>query len=267
MAKPARRGVDGGLAPHTMVSSRRSKWPTSPLVGARMPPDIDWLIAYLAKINRTNRPIEVIVKHAFGIRGRLLDLRVRGRGTYCLQGNIKDGFRVEPKPADRGLANELARLERAARSGSNARWIKAWAAVSPRCRDLVWRPTPPRVIKRKFDKSGRLTGFKRGPLQEEMIGIDGVLIGPRAVGALVAIVEARRSLAATNQDDRRGNKRNEAAVVLAAAMRSAVFELTGRVGFTRDPLEDSCSGPLVELGAAAAARFGIRIGWRLTATK
>ena len=74
------------------------------------------------------------MKHAFGINSRLLDLRVRGRGAYDLKGSIKSGFRVRPRSANRGLANELARLERAARSGSKARWIRAWAAVSPRCR-------------------------------------------------------------------------------------------------------------------------------------
>ena len=171
------------------------------------------------------------------INGRLLDLRVRGRGTYDLKGSIKRGFRVGPRSADRGLANELARLERAARSGSKARWIRAWAAVSPRCRDLVWHPAPPPVVKREFDEGGRLISFERVALQEEMVGIDGVLIGPRPANVLAAIVEARRNLAATNRDDRRGNKRNDAADAIAATIRAAVFDLTGRIGFTRDPVD------------------------------
>ena len=100
MAKPARRAADVG-----------SKWQINPLVGAKVPPDVDWLIAQLAKINSTNRPNKVVVEHAFGINGRLLHLRIRERGSYKLHGNIKDGFRLEPKPADRGPANELARLE------------------------------------------------------------------------------------------------------------------------------------------------------------
>jgi hypothetical protein len=254
MARPARRAVGVG-----------SKWQINPLVGAKVPPDIDWLIAQLAKINSKNRLNKVVVEHAFGISGRLLHLRIRKRGTYKLHGKIKDGFRLEPKPADRGLANELSRLERAARSGSKARWIKAWAAVSPRCRDLVWHPPP--IIKREFDESGRLISFQRAAMQQKMVGIDGVLIGPRATDALAAIVQARRSLAATPPDDRRGNQRNDDADALAAAIRSAVFDLTGRAGVTRDPIRDTYSGPLVHLGAAVDAHFGTRICWRLTATK
>jgi hypothetical protein len=94
-----------------------------------------------------------------------------------------------------------------------------------------------------------------------------VLIGPCATDALAAIIQARRSLAATSPDDRRGNKRNHEADALAAAIRSAVFDLTGRVGVTRDPVRDTYSGPLVNLGVAVDAHFGTRIRWRLTATK
>ena len=256
MAKPARRAADVG-----------SKWQINPLVGAKVPHDVDWLITQLAKINSTNRPNKVVVEHAFGINGRLLHLRIRERGSYKLHGNIKDGFRLEPKPANRGPANELARLESAARSGSKARWIKAWAAVSPRCRNLVWHPAPPPIIKREFSESGRLISFQRADMQQKMVGIDGVLIGPCATDALAAIIQARRSLAATSPDDRRGNKRNHEADALAAAIRSAVFDLTGRVGVTRDPVRDTYSGPLVDLGVAVDAHFRTRICWRLTATK
>lgn len=242
-------------------------WPFNTLAGDEVPPDVDWLIGRLANINSTNRPDATVVRHAFGIKSRLLDLRVRGRGTYNLKGSINKGFRVQPRGANRGLANELTRLERAARSGSKARWIRAWAAVSPRCRTLVWHPAPPPVVKREFDESGRLISFERAPLQEKIVGIGGVLTGPRPANVLAAIVAARRNLAVTDRDDRRGNRRNDAADALAAAIRSAVFDLTGRVGFTRDPVEDTYSGPLVELGAAFDAQFGTRICWRLTATK
>jgi hypothetical protein len=242
-------------------------WPVNQLAGDEVPPDVDWLIGQLVNLNSTNLPDEVVVRHAFAINSRLTDLRIRGRGTYDLKGSIKRGFRVGPRPADRGLANELERLERAARSGSKARWIRAWAAVSRRCRDLVWRPALPPIITREFNETGRLISFQRAATQNKMVGIDGVLIGPRATDALAAIVEARRGLAATNRDDRRGNKRNDTADALAAAIRAAVFDLTGRVGFTRDPVEDAHSGPLVELGAAFDAHFETRIGWRLIATK
>jgi hypothetical protein len=242
-------------------------WPVNPLAGDKVSPDVDWLIGHLAKINSTNRPNEVVVKYASGISSCLLDLRVRGRGTYDLKGSIKGGFRVRPQTANRGRANELVRLERAARSGSKARWIRAWAAVSPCCRTLVWHPAPPPVIKREFDENGRLISFERAPLQEEIVGIDGVLIGPRPTNVLAAIVAARRNLAATDRDDRRGNKHNDAALALATAIRAAVFDLTGRVGFTRDPVEDTYSGPLVEFGADFDAQFGTRIWWRLTTTK
>lgn len=245
----------------------KAPWPFNTLAGDEVPLDVDWLIGRLANINSTNRPDTTVVRHAFAINSRLLDLRVRGRGTYDLKGTIKSGFRVRPRLADRGLANELARLERAARSGSKVRRIRAWAAVSPRCRTLVWHPAPPPVIKRKFHESGRLISFERAKMLDEMVGIDGVLVGPRAAGALAAIVEARRNLAGTDRDDRRGNKRNDAANALAAAIRAAVVDLTGRVGFTRDPVEDTHSGPLVELGAAFDEHFETRICWRLTATK
>lgn len=242
-------------------------WPINPLAGAAVPPDVDWLIDSLAKINSTNRPDETVVRRAFTINGHLLNVRVRGSGSYDLIGSIKNGFRAEPRSADRGLANELARLERAARSGSKARWIRAWAAVSPGCRALVWQPAPPAVIKREFDESGRPIGFERAALQEEIIGIDGVLIGPRPANVLAAIVEAHRNLAARDRNQRRGNKLNDVADALAAAIRSAVFDLTGRVGFTRNPVEEINFGPLVELGAAFDAHFGTRICWRLTAKK
>ncbi|MGY4310992.1 hypothetical protein [Bradyrhizobium sp. JR3.5] len=243
-------------------------WSINPLAGAAVPPDVDWLIGYLAKINSTGRPNETVVQHAFSVNSRLLDLRARGGGTYDLKGNIKKGFRVGPRLADRGLANELARLERAARSRSKGRWIKAWAAVSPRCRHLVWHPprTPVIKVKRKL-KFGLLVGFRRPSLRHKLVGIDGVLIGPPALDALAGIMEARCRLANTPADDRRGNQRNEAANGLAAAIRFAVFELTGRVGFTDDRVQDTCTGPLVALGAAVDAHFGTRIGWRLMASK
>ena len=237
-------------------------WPINPLAGDTMSPDVDWLIRQLANIHSTDRPDEKSCKHAFGIYGRLLDLRVRGGGTFDLKGDIKKGFRIGPRRADRGLANELVRLERAARSGSQVRWIKAWAAVSPRSRDLVWRPTRPPVVKRKF-KNGQLVEFRRAAPRHKMVGIDGVLVGPRAGDAIAAIVEARRNLATTPRDDRRGNRCNDAADALATAIRAAVFDLAGRVGFTRDPVEDTDSGPLVELGAAFDTQFGTRICWRL----
>jgi hypothetical protein len=242
-------------------------WPVNPIAGDMVPPDVDWLIVRLANINSTNRPNEVVAKHAFSICSGLLDLRVRGRGTYDLKGSIKSGFRVQPRAANRGLAHELTRLERAARSGSKVRWIRAWTAVSPRCRTLVWHPAPPPVIKRKFDENGRLISFERAEIQEEIVGIDGVLIAPRATAALAAIVKARRNLAATPPDVRRGKKRNDEADALAAAIRSAVSDLTGRVGFTRDPVKDTYSGPLMELGAAVDAHFRTCICWRLTASK
>ena len=245
----------------------KAPWPFNTLAGDEVPPDVDWLIGRLANINSTSRPDATVVRHAFGISSRLLDLRVRGRGAYDLMGSIKSGFRVQPREANRGLANELTRLERAARSGSKARWIRAWAAVSPRCRTLVWHPTPPPVVKREFKESGRLISFERAPLQEKIVGVDGVLIGPRPANVLAAIVEARRNLAATDRDDRRGNKRNDAADATAATIRAAVFDLTGRVGFTRDPVKDTFSGPLVDLGAAFDAHFGTRICWRLTVAK
>lgn len=242
-------------------------WRINPLFGTAVSPEVDWLIGSLANINSTSRPDETVVRHAFSIRGHLLELG-RGGGSYDLKGSIKKGFQVRPRSADRGLANELTRLERAARSGSKARWIKAWAAVSPRCRHLVWHPDRPPVVKVKRElKSGRLVGFRRPSLRHNMVGIDGLLIGPRASDALTGIVEARCSLANTPADHRRGNLRNDAANALAVAIRSAVLELTGRVGFTDDRVQDTRKGPLVELGAAIDARFGTRIGWRLTATK
>jgi hypothetical protein len=261
--RAARRQAHFGVA---STAQMKAPWPFNTLAGDEVPPDVDWLIGRLANIS-TSRPDATVVRHAFGINSRLLDLRVRGRGTYDLRGSVKSGFRVRPRPADRGLANELVRLERAARSGSQARWIRAWAAVSPRCRALVWHPAPPPVINREFDESGRLIRFERAALQEEMVGIDGVLIGPRPTNVLLAIVEARRYLAATDRNKRRGNTRNDAADALAAAIRSAVFDLTGRAGFTRDPVKDTYSGPLVELGGAFDTQFGTRISWRLTATK
>jgi hypothetical protein len=249
------------------ISVAASTAEMNPLVGDWVPRDVDWLIGQLAKINSTNLPDETVVRHALGIYSRLIDLRIREHGSHDLRGSIKKGLRVKPRAAKRGLANELARLERAARSGSKGRWIRAWAAFSPRCRQLVWHPALPPVIKCEFDESGRLISFERAAPQEEMVGIDGVLAGPRAANLLAAIVAARCNLAVTDRDDRRGNKRNDAADALAAAIRSAVFDLTGRVGVTRDPVEDRSSGPLVELGAAFDARFRTRICWRLIATK
>jgi hypothetical protein len=243
-------------------------WPVNPIAGAAMPPAVDWLIGHLANINSTGRPDETVVRHAFGISSWLLDVRFPRGGTYDLKGSIKEGFRVLPRKADRGLANELARLERAARSGSKARWIKAWAAVSPLCRHLAWHPAHPSVVKvQRQLEFGRLVGFRRPPLRHKMVGINGLLIGPRAADALPRIVEARSSLANTPADDRRGNQRNDAANALAAAIRLAVFDLTGRVGLTRDPVADIISGPLVELGAAVDTRFGTRVSWRLTEAK
>lgn len=259
--------AEEGVSSVASTAEMDPPWPVNPLAGDGVPPDVDWLSGHLASINITNQPNETVVSHAFGINSRLIDLRIPERGSHDLRGSIKKGFRVEPRAANRGLANELARLERAARSGSKGRWIRAWAAVSPHCRKLVWHPAPPPVIKREFDKSGRRISFERAPLQEKMVGIDGVLIGPRPANVLAAIVAARRNLAATDRDDRRGNKRNDAADALAAAIRAAVLDLTGRVGFTRDPVRDTSSGPLVELGAAFDAHFGTRISWRLTVTK
>ena len=94
----------------------KGRWPINPLAGAAVPPDVDWLIGSLAKINSTSRPDETVVRHAFSISGRLLDLRHRGGGTHDPKGSIKKRLPVRPRPTDRGHANEHTPLQRAART-------------------------------------------------------------------------------------------------------------------------------------------------------
>jgi hypothetical protein len=221
-----------------------------------VPSEVNWLIDHLAKINSTGRSDDVLVQYACKIMYCVTALRFRGRGPVRVVGNTEDRFVVrEAIVATGGLARQLLRLERAARSGSMARWMKAWAASSLACRRLVWRPDPPPFVR-------SATGIARGKLRN-IVGIDGVLIGPRPADALPAIISARRALTSRPPGERQGNKPNQEAAAVADALRSVVRDLTGRVGVTNDRIAGKTTGALVHFGAAFDDRFGTQISWRL----
>ena len=204
-------------------------------------PDIDWLINYLAQLNKTGRSEAIIVKHAFRIAFDWTMLRFREqRSPINLAGSIKYGFRPHLRSKTRvGLAKELKRLDRAARSGSLNRWLKAWAAATDECQRLVWRP---------------LVGKKP-------VGIQDLFICPRPSDAISAIAHARGDLASTPANDRRGNKSNSEAVALTRAMQAAVLDLTGRVGINRSWIHTP--GLLPDFGRAFDKRFNAGITPRL----
>jgi hypothetical protein len=223
-----------------------------------VPPDLDWLINSLAVLNVTGQADAVIVGHARAILYLLVALRYRGRGAVKVDGSSKAGFKVTGRTtAAEGLAKQLARLERAARSGSLARWLKAWGATSLEARRLVWRA--------EYGPVARLPdqpGFTRARLKNAL-GVGGRFIGPRAADALLAIVQARKELAASPLNARRGNRQNQEADELAAAIKAAVLELTGRIGITFNPVTGKATGPLVDFGAAFDRHFDTQINWRL----
>jgi hypothetical protein len=219
-------------------------------------PDVDWLIKYLASLNRTGRSDGDIMRHAREIMYLRTALRHRGRGPVSLLGNVKSGFIVgKPIAKAEGLAKELQRLESAARSGSLTRWLRAWAAASLECRRLVWHPEPPPLVRSE-------NGFTRAKLKG-IVGADGVLIGPRPVDALLAIIRARRMLARVPSNKRQGKKRYEEAEALANAIQTAIRDLTGRAGRTDNRITGQTTGPLPDFGSAFDTRFGTGIRWRL----
>src|ERR1035441_2594557 len=59
-----------------------------------VPPERDWLITYLAKINTMRCADAVILQHARNINWHLNALRLSGNGRYSLVGNTKVGVAV-----------------------------------------------------------------------------------------------------------------------------------------------------------------------------
>jgi hypothetical protein len=222
-----------------------------------VPPDVDWLINSLAVLNVTGQADAVIVRHARAILYLLTALRYRGRGAVKVAGSGKAGFEVTGRTtAAEGLAKQLARLERAARSGSLARWLKAWGATSLEARRLIWAPALVNDLPRRNIAGHRLAD-RRAP-----VGVGGHFIGPRPADALPVIVQARKELAAKPLNARRGNRLNREADELANVIKAAVLELAGRIGITFNPVTGKATGPLVEFGAAFDERFGTQINWR-----
>ncbi|NOJ40313.1 hypothetical protein [Bradyrhizobium australiense] len=232
-----------------------------------VPPDVDWLINELVKINSEGRSDNVIVQHAREIAYRLTALRARELGPLNLAGSIKDGFTTSKRTTEsEGPASELERLERAALSGPT-RWIKAWSATSLEVRRLIWRPEWGPVVRQyrdlHADETGpRKVGFTRAKPQD--LGIEGsALIGPRPEDVLHEIRRVRRELEVAPAADRQGNKSNGEAKALANIVRAAVVDLCGRRTVTDNRHTGETTGPLADFGAAFDDRFRTHIRWRL----
>ena len=237
----------------------KASWVTNALTGEEVSPDLDWLIDRLASLNPLavkDRP-DVIARHAHQVYGSWLALRWRGdTNAYKIKGEQRPrAVRIDAK---RGLANDLRRLRRAARSKSDKRWRAAWLGVSGKTRSL-FDPAPPSIVKRnQLDEAGRLVLIERADLdvsnlkQVRVRGLHALM--PTAAAALPLIEGAIRKLGPAA--DRRKRQSDDYFDEFVGAVCLAHRELTGAVGITWNTNAGKFDGVLVELGRDIVARFG-----------
>ena len=101
----------------------------------------NWLVA-LNPLASKDRPA-VVEYHAHQIRGHWLTYRYRGDNA-AIEIRGRQRPRAVRVGTERGTANELRRLLRAARGKSDKRWVTAWLGVSSKTHGLIgWKPWLP----------------------------------------------------------------------------------------------------------------------------
>jgi hypothetical protein len=130
-------------------------WPTDPKTRRRYPPDQYFLIRLLSDWSDDRRLVDY---HAGEILFVWNLLRIKGK-SLKISGDSRKGYKAAWQPAENGLAKDLKRLERAARSRSLRVWLNACAGVSAKARRHV-EPIAPHVIERTTK------GFRRAKLRD-----------------------------------------------------------------------------------------------------
>jgi hypothetical protein len=148
----------------------------NPIMGELVLPELDFLINRLAQINSTDALL--VIEHARKIHTAYQLLRGRpDQHGFKIKGKIRR--RADPVPATRGLKDDLQRLLKAARGGSAKEWQSAYLGVSGAARTAI-APPAPAVLERQIDPTGKLTGFRRAPVN--MISMKLVKVARLTVG-------------------------------------------------------------------------------------
>jgi hypothetical protein len=186
-------------------------WRLNPISGRTEPPKLDWLISYLWKLRTTGIAHEIVMRHAFQIYAWCDELRLQNDLTTHKIGEKPAGnFYATHGISKIGPAKELARLERAAKSGNFKQWLRAWAATPTRTIRLVYKGRRPEWAL-SFSASGG--GY--------------TVVAPRAVDALPSI---RRSIKELRQVAVAKKRQRQIDPILSAATNAfveAFREITG----------------------------------------
>jgi hypothetical protein len=227
--------------------------------GEAVSPDFAWLIDRLAALNppgAIDRPA-VVEYRAHQIRGYWLTWHRRGDNAAIKITGRQRPYAVRVD-ADRGTANELKRLLRAAKDKSDKRWQTAWLGVSSKTHGLVWNPVPP-VTRREINSEGTLVRFERADVgvSHRRVSVRGLeAIMPTRADALPLIEVALRKHEAIPAAERRKRQGDELADDICRAVAVAYRDLTGKAGITWNVVAEEYEGGLFDLAHGIEARFG-----------
>ena len=204
--------------------------------GEFIAPKMRALVDALAAIAAPCVDRRIIAHHAAQVHVAALHLAANvGVGSFEIGGDRNRGFTAAHARGN-GLAYEVARLKRAAASGSLVRWLKAWAAASNETRRRIIaqldgrtaRGVPPDWV--SFSAPGYVTNAP--PARASRIAI------ARIDGDMRAVPAARRKV----------RRSNPHVADFIAVISGAFQSLTGRnATVTYDAREERQKGPLIEI--------------------
>jgi hypothetical protein len=226
-----------------------SSWVENRFIGEPVPPELDFLINRLMEISATNHALSI--EHARKIYTAYRLWRYRpDRHGFKVKGKTR--FRAERVSASRGLKADLLRLRLAAKGHSAKEWQTAWLGVSGAAKAALKLPAPPKV-ERKLNANGRITSFRRAPLDTSgmiMVRVPGLhALIPGAADTLPRIEAA---LARGFPSKREVNK---LLYTFVLRVRDAYQSLAGKVGLTYRSLpEHGVKGKFDDAGLIALAK-------------
>jgi hypothetical protein len=221
-----------------------------------VPDDVKWLAAGLSRL-KAKADRQVTEHHAIAIRHTLIDQTVRAATAGY---NLETRERVESKE---GVIKDLHTLLRATAS-SDRLFLRAWARVGRRTRELVW----PRDKAKRDIEAGRACTFvskplkvgqqlaKSGPTDNPLL----IINAPLAADAAPRIKDALANLQSQPPDDRRHRIADVTIDAVIRAIADAYEELTERratVTYRPSPQPGVYTGAFVELCRDIAEHFRI----------
>jgi hypothetical protein len=202
--------------------------------------EVKWLSCRLSHLTEEQILAE---RHAIGIHHTLIAQRFR---TRTAGHDLGTGERVESKD---GVMEELKTLRRAAKTGSNRQFIKAWARAGFRAHQLIW----PRDVAREHLKSGRCQAFVSSP-DDPLL----VINAPLAADAVALVEQAIASVGTQPAGERRRRQGDAAIDDIIKAIAQAYRALTGhRAGLTYKDLTGEWGGCFLDLCRDIGLHFSV----------